>query len=203
MIVSEILKKDYQLIYFDIDSKSINIPEILLELNNICKKLPSFVAISNNKEKAFDAFRYDFSDFILKPLTELSLRKSLLKYQKKNPPTNLKTICLKSNKDFRYLCVDDILFLKADNNTTDFYMSDGTVISAYKTLKTFECSLPNNFLRIHKSYIINSNCISRIHYGKSICTLTNNQYNLPFTKTFINNIDLINDLYHNNIIASN
>ena len=133
----------------------------------------------------------------------MSLRISLLKYQKKNPPTNLKTICLKSNKDFRYLCVDDILFLKADNNTTDFYMSDGTVISAYKTLKTFECSLPNNFLRIHKSYIINSNCISRIHYGKSICTLTNNQYNLPFTKTFINNIDLINDLYHNNIIASN
>jgi DNA-binding LytR/AlgR family response regulator len=82
-------------------------------------------------------------------------------------------------------------------------MSDGTKISAYKTLKTFENSLPKNFLRIHKSYIININCISRIHYGKSICSLSNNQHKLPFTKTFIENIDFINDLYYNNVIISN
>lgn len=198
-----ILKNDFNLIFFNIDSNKINIPEFLLDVKNSYKSKLKFIGLSSKKESAYKAYKYDFSDFILKPLTELSVRKSLLKFKKKETEQLNKTICLKSNKEYRYLCIDDILFLKADNNTTDFHMSDGNVIGAYKTLKTFEECLPTNFLRIHKSYIINSNYISRIHYGKSICTLSNNQYKLPFTKTFKYNIDIINDLYYKNVITSN
>jgi len=198
-----ILKSDFNLVFFNIDSKKINIADLLLGIQNSLKSKLKFIALSSKKEKAYEAYKYDFYDFILKPLSELSIRKSLLKFKKKQNKKKSKTICLKSNKDFRYLCVDEILFLKADNNTTDFHMLDGTVISAYKTLRTFENSLPKNFLRIHKSYIINSNCISRIHYGKSICTLNNYQDKLPFTKTFIDNIDLINNSHYRNVIGSN
>ena len=198
-----ILKSNFNLIFFNIDSTKINLSEFLLEIYNSNKSKPKFIALSSKKEKAYEAYKYEFYDFILKPLSELGIRKSLLKFKKKQSEKLNKTICLKSNKDYRYLYVDEILFLKADNNTTDFYMADGTIISAYKTLKTFEISLPKNFLRIHKSYIINSNCISRIHYGKSICTLSDNQYKLPFTKTFLNNINFINNLYYKNVVASN
>jgi DNA-binding LytR/AlgR family response regulator len=198
-----ILKNNFNIIFFNIDSININLSKFLFEIQNSYKSNLKFIALSENKKSAYKAYQYDFCDFILKPLSELSIRKSLLKYKKKQSDKISRTICLKSNKDFRYLCIDDILFLKADNNTTDFYMADGTVIGAYKTLKTFEICLPNNFLRIHKSYIINSNCISRIHYGKSICSLSNNQYKLPFTKTFKSNIDSINDLFYKNVIASN
>jgi DNA-binding LytR/AlgR family response regulator len=202
-VLNLILKSDFNLVFFNIDSKKINIADLLLGIQNSLKSKLKFIALSSKKEKAYEAYKYDFYDFILKPLSELSIRKSLLKFKKKQNKKKSKTICLKSNKDFRYLCVDEILFLKADNNTTDFHMLDGTVISAYKTLKTFENSLPKNFLRIHKSYIINSNCISRIHYGKSICTLNNYQDKLPFTKTFIDNIDLINNSHYRNVIGSN
>ena len=198
-----ILKSNFDLIFYNIDSTEIKIPDFLFEIQASYKSKLKFIALSSRKENAYDAYTYNFCDFLLKPLSELSIRKSLLKFQKQNPVEILKTICLKSNKDYRYLCVDDILFLKADNNTTDFYMSDGTIIGAYKTLKTFENSLPNNFLRIHKSYIINSNCISRIHYGKSICTLNNSAYKLPFTKTFLDNVNFINDLYYKNVVALN
>lgn len=201
--INSTLKNNVDLILLNLDSTKINIAEFMLEIHN-CKKLtPTFIALSSSKEKAYEAYKYDFSDFILKPLTELSLRKSLLKYMKKQLPKTSKTICLKSNKDYRYLDLDQILFLKADNNTTDFYMADGTVIGAYKTLKVFENSLPKNFLRIHKSYIINRDCISRVHYGKALCIISNN-YKIPFTKTFIDNIDLINTtLFKNTMIALN
>jgi DNA-binding LytR/AlgR family response regulator len=198
-----ILKNNFDLIFYNIDSTKINISDFLFEIQTSYKSKLKFIALSARKENAYEAYKYNFCDFLLKPLSELSIRKSFLKFQKQNPVEVLKTICLKSNKDYRYLCVDDILFLKADNNTTDFYMSDGTIIGAYKTLKTFENSLPNNFLRIHKSYIINSNCISRIHYGKSMCTLNNSAYKLPFTKTFLNNVNLIKDLYYKNVVALN
>ena len=198
-----ILKSNFDLIFYNIDSTEIKISDFLFEIQGSYASKLKFIALSSSKENAYEAYTYNFCDFLLKPLSELSIRKSLLKFQKQKPVEILKTICLKSNKDYRYLCVNDILFLKADNNTTDFYMSDGTIIGAYKTLKTFENSLPNNFLRIHKSYIINSNCISRIHYGKSICTLNNSAYKLPFTKTFLDNVNFINDLYYKNVVALN
>ena len=131
-------------------------------------------------------------DFLLNPLTELEIRKSVLKVLKKIPLQSRKNICLKSYKDYQYLKTDEILFLKADNNTTDFYMNDGSKISAYKTLKTFEDILPSNFHRIHKSYIINRNFVSRIQYGKFSCTIKRNSHEVPFTKTYIDSIESMN-----------
>jgi len=198
-----ILKIQPEIVIINFESTKINFLEFLFEINQFSEDKPSFIALSTSKIKAFDSYRYDFSDFLLKPLSELSIRKSLLKAQKKHPNKQIQTICLKSYKDYQYLNIDDILYLKADNNTTDFYMSDGRLIGAYKTLKVFENSLPQTFLRIHKSYIINKNCISRIHYGKSICII-NNKHKIPFTKTFKDNVDLINsELSKNTMITLN
>ena len=72
-------------------------------------------------------------------------------------------------------------------------MSDGSIVSAYKTLKTYEGLLPSQFLRIHKSYIINKDYVSRIQFGKYTCTINNNNHNIPFTKTYIDNIQYLNN----------
>ncbi|WP_298900877.1 LytTR family DNA-binding domain-containing protein [uncultured Psychroserpens sp.] len=203
MALNLVLKEKPQIIFYNIDSPHINISEFLLEINQCMSDQPSFIAVSRSKDKAADAYKYDFSDFLLKPLKEHLIRKSLLKFQKKCPIKLNETICLKSYKDYQYLNIEDILYLKADNNTTDFYMTDGRVVGAYKTLKVFENLLPKTFLRIHKSYIINKNCISRIHYGKSICFI-NREHKIPFTKTFIENVDLINrSLSKNTLITLN
>jgi len=187
-----IFKNSPDIIFLDIDNTINNLPDFLLDINQNNKNHPAFIALSSSTENAFNAYKYDFFDYLLKPLTELSLRRSILRYKKKHPSKPYETICLKSNKDYQYLNIDEILFLKADNNTTDFHMNDGSIIGAYKTLKTFENTLPRKFLRIHKSYIINSHSISRIHYGKAICIIKKPSYKIPFTKTFIKNIDSIN-----------
>lgn len=198
-----VLRDKPKIIFLNIESTTINILEFFFEINQFVESKPIFVALSASKLSAYQAYKYDFSDFILKPLNELSIRKSLLKCLKTQPITPIETICLKSYKDYQYLNIDDILFLKADNNTTDFYMRDGKVIGAYKTLKVFQNLLPSTFFRVHKSYIINRKCVSRIHYGKSICIL-NNEHQIPFTKTFIDNINLVNsNLYKGTIISLN
>lgn len=187
-----IFKNNPDIIFLDIDNTIDSLADFLLDINQHNKNQPVFIGLSFSKKHAYKAYRHDFFDYLLKPLTELTLQRSLLKYIKKYPSKTCETICLKSNKDYQYLNTDDILFLKADNNTTDFHMRDGSIIGTYKTLKTFENALPNFFLRIHKSYIINSYCISRIHYGKAICIINNPSFKIPFTKTFIENIDSIN-----------
>ena len=200
-----ILKETPNLIFIDIDSTFEKPFEFVNELNSLFSDyFPVFIAISSSKDKAYEVIKNGFFDFILNPISELEIRKTILKFQKRNTAIVNKNICLKSNKDYQYLNTDEILFLKADNNTTDFYMSDGNIISAFKTLKTFEEVLPENFLRIHKSYIINKNFVSRIQYGKLICTIKKNSYDIPFTKTYIDNIEIMKKtLSHNSFQSLN
>lgn len=194
-----ILKIKPKVVFINIESDKINFSEFFNDISKYVKDMPKLIALSTTKENAYDAFKYNFSFYILKPFTENSIRKHLLSIIEKIPVKKIETLCLKSNKDFQYLSISNILYLKADNNTTDFFMKDGRVIGAYKTLKVFEQSLPDNFYRIHKSYIINIDSISRIHFGKSTCIIKN-QHKIPFTKTYIANINTMNTMLSDNAL---
>jgi DNA-binding LytR/AlgR family response regulator len=190
--MNTILKETPDLVFFNLDNTIENPFKFAQELNLFNEDFPVFIAISATTSKIYEVIKNGFFDFLLNPLEELEIRKSVLKVLKKIPVRSKKNICLKSYKDYQYLKTDEILFLKADNNTTDFYLNDGNIITAFKTLKTFEEILPSNFHRVHKSYIINKNFVSRIQYGKFTCTIKRNDYEVPFTKTYISNIESMN-----------
>ena len=101
-------------------------------------------------------------------------------------------ICVKSYGDYRYIESADVLYFEADNNSTDIHLNNGEMITAFKTLKHFETVLPTHqFLRIHNSYIINVNQVSRIHTGNTVCYIRNTTTKLPFSKSYKENVDLI------------
>jgi len=101
-------------------------------------------------------------------------------------------ICVKSYGDYRYIDSADVLYFEADNNSTDIHLNNGEMITAFKTLKHFETVLPpHQFLRIHNSYIINVNQVSRIHTGNTVCYIKNSTTKLPFSKSYKDNVDLI------------
>lgn len=101
-------------------------------------------------------------------------------------------ICIKSYGDYRYIDSNDVLYFEADNNSTDIHLNNGEMITAFKTLKHFEAVLPQlQFLRIHNSYIINVNQVSRIHTGNTVCYIKNSSTKLPFSKSYKENVDLI------------
>jgi DNA-binding LytR/AlgR family response regulator len=100
-------------------------------------------------------------------------------------------LCVKSYGDYRYIDARDICYLQADNNSTDIHLNNGEMITAFKTLKHFEGILTSPFIRIHNSYIVNRNCISRIHTGNSVCYIKNTTAKLPFSKSYKANVDLI------------
>ncbi|MCA6421413.1 MAG: response regulator transcription factor [Flavobacterium sp.] len=101
-------------------------------------------------------------------------------------------ICVKSYGDYRYIDSNDVLYFEADNNSTDIHLNNGEMITAFKTLKHFEAVLPQlQFLRIHNSYIINVNQVSRIHTGNTVCYIKNSTTKLPFSKSYKENVELI------------
>lgn len=100
-------------------------------------------------------------------------------------------ICVKSYGDYRFIEAKDICYLQADNNSTDIHLFNGEMITAFKTLKHFENVLSFPFIRIHNSYIVNIDYVSRIHTGNSVCYIKNTTTKLPFSKSYKENVDAI------------
>lgn len=208
------------LIFLEIDPVNVSSNLSLSLINELHRYLqvpPKIIVTTKKKQLAFDAIQYGVHDYILKPIKKIDLIKMILNLDKSNTiaqvapllapvitenlePTDHCSrvvdqdsliLCIKSYGDYRYIDTRDICYLKADNNSTDIHLCTGEMITAFKTLKHFEKSLSNPFIRIHNSFIINRNYIARIHTGNSVCFIKNSALKLPFSKSYKNNIDLI------------
>jgi len=192
--INKILEMQPGLVFLEIapkDKKSNLSLSLVTELHQYIDTLPHFVAVTATPKLAFEAISAGIFDYILKPLNVFDLRKTLLKYTKANPVKANTTICIKSYGDYQFVALSEIVYLKADNNTTDFYLQNGRVLTAYKTLKHYEVNLPFFFFRIHNSYIVNSHFVSRINTGKSLVYLNEGDTSISFSKTFKENIDVL------------
>lgn len=201
--LNAILKYTPDIVFVNLNENASSYFQMSIELHQFTSNLPVFIGISKTKKYAYKAIKNNFFDYWLLPYSEFDVRKSIMRLRMVMPQeVQAPTLCLKSYSDFHYLNTDDILYLKADNNATEFVMKDGTINHAFKTLKTFESQLPKNFARIHQSYIVNINYISRISYGKSSCTLKNKKEQLPFSKSYRENIDALKSVLTKNAISS-
>lgn len=201
--LNSILKYSPDLVIVNLNQDALSYFHMVLELHQFIANMPIIIGVAKNKNHAYDAIKHNFFDYWLQPYNEFDIRKSLLRLKKQVPKSSTpQTLCLKSYKDFQYLSTSEILYLQADNNATDFIMKDGTVHSAFKTLKTFENQLPKNFVRIHQSYIVNTDYVSRINYGKAICMLKIDKIPLPFSKSYRTNIDVLKAVLSKNTISA-
>lgn len=201
--LNAILKYTPDIVFINLNKNVNSYFQMVIELHQYMKTIPTLIAISKTKTHAYQAIKNNFFDYWLFPYDEFDVRKSMLRLKKgmsEEVPSS--TLCLKSYRDFQYINTEDILYLKADNNATEFIMKDGTINHAFKTLKTFETQMPNNFIRIHQSYIVNIDYISRISYGKANCTLKFIKEDLPFSKSYRQNIDTLKKLLTKKAISS-
>ncbi|WP_264566308.1 LytR/AlgR family response regulator transcription factor [Flavobacterium sp. N3904] len=217
--VNLILQHTPKLIFLEIDpnDKTSNLSlQLINGLLMYLKELPKIVITTKNKDLAFDCIKYEVTDYLLKPLQVIDFVKLMHKLNKYNTEDEIvlvqKTIhkekqlpedillnknrksfilCVKSYGDHRYIDSNEICYFQADNNSTDIHLKNGEMITAFKTLKHFETVLSNPFIRIHNSYIVNRNYISRIHTGNSLCYIKKTTIKLPFSKSYKTNVDFI------------
>lgn len=222
-----ILENQPKLVFLEIDpeEKSSKLSLSLInELYRYLKIVPKIVVTAKNGNLALEAIKHEVFDYLVSPFELNDFRKTILKFEKSeisvpvsggmqvssvkpvfidnDQPAKAEvdqplTICIKSYGDYRFIDAKDILYFQADNNSTDIHLNNGEMITAFKTLKHFESVLPSQFYRIHNSYIVNKNYISRIHTGNAVCYIKNTTTKLPFSKSYKGNIDQIIALISN------
>ncbi|MDT0642214.1 LytTR family DNA-binding domain-containing protein [Zunongwangia sp. F363] len=198
-----ILKNPPNLVFVDFDSySSADIPlNFIAELHQYLPELPSFIGVSGKKGFAYEALKNGFVDYLLKPLAPVEVVKTLVKYRRNNNKSETRKICLKSYSDYHFLDLSEVIYMQADNNNTDFHLSSIYKVPGFKTLKYYEELLPENFVRIHNSYVINTEKVTRINFGKNKVYLHSN-IKLPFSKSYKKNVEMVKSkLTADNIIS--
>ncbi len=69
---------------------------------------------------------------------------------------------IKGYTERRFVATDTIVRIEGASNYSRIYFTDGSTLVIAKTLKMFGNDLPDYFLRVHKSCLLNINFISEI-----------------------------------------
>lgn len=148
------------------------------------KNNPQLSVILTSSSKDFNISSLPFYpiSFLLKPIDFTEVQNSVqkvLKFKKENNYLKVikpEQISLKTNDGKNTeISIDDIIYIKASNNYSIIYLLNNKEIIASKTLKEFDLKLNNSdFLRIHKSYLINKSKITSIKKLNPIKTTMSN-----------------------------
>lgn len=157
----EILNKEkIDLLFLDINMPGISGIEFLKSLINS----PKVIFTTAYREFAIDAFELNAVDYLVKPISFERFLKAINKFlsqaQSNQKTENIEIqekdyIVLKADKKNYKIRYSDILFIESLDNYIKVHTSDYSII-CYEKLSGIEKELPiSEFIRIHRSYIIN------------------------------------------------
>jgi two-component system LytT family response regulator len=146
------------------------------------------VFVTAYDQYAIEALNSHASYYLLKPIsidelikavnivTEIKEKENQLQHQILAPKTNSAPgkITNPQQDGFEVLDINDIVFCKADDNYTEIHLANSKKLVS-KTLKDFEDALTEyTFARIHKSYLVNVNAITKYKKGKGGSVIVSN-----------------------------
>ncbi|WP_271784503.1 LytR/AlgR family response regulator transcription factor [Aquimarina algiphila] len=134
---------------------------------------PKIILTTAYREYALEGYELDIIDYLLKPISFIRFYKSINKYKALN--TTIEPIAHKSleidtisdhifvNSNKRMIRVEfnNILFIDSIKDYVRIHTADDTIITKDK-ISSFVEKLPSYFLRVHRSYIINTGKIASL-----------------------------------------
>lgn len=162
----------------DILLLDISMPELTgLDLVRILPEpLPEVVLVTSHRDYAVDAFELRVTDYLVKPLDYARFSRTVDRIRsqrvvavpalEEGPETMFgaegHTLFLKINNRLTRVNFDEVLYIEAMSMYSVLVMPKHKHI-VYATLKTFEERLPfANFVRVHRSYMVNTNLIEAV-----------------------------------------
>jgi len=190
-----IVQHEPELIFLDIQMPKINGFEMLELIENP----PAVIFTTAFDEFAIKAFELNATDYLLKPFSKERFNKAVQKYLNKSPvsspqpvietaaqsPGQQNRIVVKDGNKIKIIPVNQIHYLEAADDYVKIVTVEGSFLKK-RTMNFFEQSLGvYQFVRIHRSYIVNTQLITRIDaYEKdSHLVLLNTGAKLPVSKS--------------------
>jgi len=164
------------LVFLDVQMPKINGFEML----ELVEQQPAVIFTTAFDEYAIKAFEAHAVDYLLKPFNKDRFNKAIEKYLAQAPsaatpkhteelletashsPAQHERIVVKTGTKVKIIPVQDVQYLAADDDYVSVFTAEGSYLKN-KTMNFFEQTLdPRYFVRVHRSYIIAIQQITRI-----------------------------------------
>lgn len=154
------------LLLLDIHMPLINGIELIKKLKNP----PQTIFTTAYREHAVEGFELNAMDYLVKPIryerftASIERIKARIQASETNIPNSAEDVLnIKMNRKNYRIPLDDILYLESNRNNVLIFTTQKE-FKCVDTLKHMAKKLPNNFVQIHRSFIINNNFVE--HYDK-------------------------------------
>lgn len=180
--MAAIKKHNPQIVFLDIEMPYGNGFDLLDQIGEVNFETVFVTAYSNYAIKALNS---SAAYYILKPIDIDELEEAIEKIKESHrnddsfSPTQilleniqienkqLQKIVLPTMSGFDVVRVKDVIRCEANDNFTEFYFENGPKLMICRTLKFFEETLSEmDFIRIHKSHLVNGQHIKKYIKGK-------------------------------------
>jgi two-component system, LytTR family, response regulator len=169
-----------QLVFLDVEMPFGNAFDVL----DACKDLHfETIFVTAFSEYSLKALNQSAAYYLLKPISieelivavnkvhhqilnhEIFNRNKIIVENFKEPKPEKQQVILPTLEGFEVVKMEEIVRLRGNGNFTDLYLLNGNKKMVCRFLKHFSEILPLPFLRVHKSHIINLNCVKSYNKG--------------------------------------
>ncbi|WP_106496507.1 LytR/AlgR family response regulator transcription factor [Lentibacillus sp. Marseille-P4043] len=161
------LKLQPDVVFLDVEMPKISGMEVAKSLREL-KKVPYIIFATAYPQFAAEAFRLEAVDYLLKPYDEAQLEQAIdrikVKFLPSFPVDNsiFGKLAIETEGEIDYLFPKEILYIYREEKFSKI-ITKKEEFQVKITLKELESRLtPYNFFRIHKSYLVNLNYVSRL-----------------------------------------
>jgi DNA-binding LytR/AlgR family response regulator len=140
-----------------------------LDLLKILQKdAPQIIFMTLKQDYAADAFDFEVTDFLSKPIAESRFNKAVEKAKhiyesSKGPDEGQEYIFLKVKSNFVKIRMEDIVYMEASQDYVNVHTVNNQKYTTLSTLRAmFDKLPPNDFVRVHNSYIVRLDKVNRI-----------------------------------------
>jgi len=164
-----IQRNPVDLIFLDIQMPDISGIQLAKALN---RRQPMIVFTSAYSKYAVEGFNIEAVDYLLKPfefdrfLEAIRKAKEVKNWQdvKQEPATSPNSIIVKSDYQNLRIPTSEIVYIEGFDDYIRIHLESGKQVTTLMTLKSIQEKLPDQeFIRIHRSYIVSINRIKRIY----------------------------------------
>ena len=173
--------KDCVCIFLDIDLPTTNGIDIAKKLRT-SGIMTDFIFLTAFREYVFEGYSVEAIDYLLKPLDQAALDKCmtriLARYQSG-------FYIFRSGNDIVQIPYSDILYFSSARHYTDIVTS-GRSFRQRKPLSAILSALPEQFVQIHRTIIIN---LHKVYSLSGTTVIMTNRLELPVSKTFTEHLN--------------
>jgi DNA-binding LytR/AlgR family response regulator len=186
-------KNKVDIIFLDVEMPEMTGLEMLESLQG--ESHPYVILVTSKKEYAIDAFEYNVVDYLLKPVDYVRFLKAinkLLSQQAKDMgEEGDNEIFVKSDLKFVKIKFDEILYVEAMADYVIIHV-EGAKHIIHSTMKGIDKKLAqDNFVRVHRSYIVNLKKISTVENSAVIISEKNIPIGASYKSEFMAKIKVL------------